>query len=243
MFSSNKNKLAICIVTKQLPNRKSDVEDDSICLPEFWKLVNYPDHFNRTRPTVDLDGSLAAFGKRRCVMCGCLYPISFSYDGNQHHSTTNDIHTPLIPRQNKGVCTSCDVTVWVWLGDIPKEPRSLDGFDDDYHNHNTNNESSGIEIKWCKGCKNFRPWVSFGMKGSATKCLRCRLRQKEKYQLKKTNGSMPLPQAMGPQEPQSHQPPACDNMTQLLSTGSMGEEDKLAVKGLRHLMQASLQNM
>ena len=68
----------------------------------------------------------------------------------------------IIPRQNKGVCTACDVTVWVAL------------------------ELEGLEIKWCKGCKNFRPWAAFGSKGTATKCVRCRDRQKEKYAMQKS---------------------------------------------------------
>ena len=63
----------------------------------------------------------------------------------------------IIPRQNKGVCTACDVAVWTVLG------------------------CPNLEIKWCKGCKNFRPWPAFGEKVSATKCMRCRERQKEKY--------------------------------------------------------------
>ena len=66
----------------------------------------------------------------------------------------------IIPRQNKGLCTACDVTVWVVVED-------------------------GLEIKWCKGCKNFRPWAAFGSKGSATKCVRCRDRQREKYALQR----------------------------------------------------------
>lgn len=66
----------------------------------------------------------------------------------------------IIPRQNKGLCTACDVTVWVVVAD-------------------------GLEIKWCKGCKNFRPWAAFGDKGSATKCVRCRDRQREKYAAQK----------------------------------------------------------
>ena len=37
----------------------------------------------------------------------------------------------------------------------------------------------------CKGCKNFRPWAAFGDKGLATKCVRCRERQREKYALQK----------------------------------------------------------
>ena len=40
---------------------------------------------------------------------------------------------------------------------------------------------TGAFIKWCKGCKNFRPWRSFGNKHFATKCTRCRDKQKEKY--------------------------------------------------------------
>jgi len=66
----------------------------------------------------------------------------------------------IIPRQNKGLCTACDVTVWVVVAD-------------------------GTEIKWCKGCKNFRQWAAFGDKGSATKCVRCRDRQREKYAMQK----------------------------------------------------------
>jgi hypothetical protein len=66
----------------------------------------------------------------------------------------------IIPRQNKGLCTACDVAVWVVVAD-------------------------GLEIKWCKGCKNFRPWAAFGDKGGATKCVRCRERQREKYALQK----------------------------------------------------------
>jgi hypothetical protein len=66
----------------------------------------------------------------------------------------------IIPTQNKGLCTLCDVNVWVVC-------------------------QSGLEIKWCKGCKNFRPWAAFGDKGLATKCLRCRERQREKYALQK----------------------------------------------------------
>lgn len=61
-----------------------------------------------------------------------------------------------IPKQNKGLCTNCDITVWV----ISK---------------------NGLMIKWCKGCKNFRLWEAFGAKGRATKCTKCRTRQREKY--------------------------------------------------------------
>jgi len=73
---------------------------------------------------------------------------------------TNNPTNPIIPRQNKGLCTICDVTIWIVL-------------------------ESNLEIKWCKGCKNFRPWAAFGDKGLATKCVKCRDRQREKYALQK----------------------------------------------------------
>jgi len=66
----------------------------------------------------------------------------------------------IIPTQNKGLCTHCDVNVWVV-------------------------NQTQLEIKWCKGCKNFRPWAAFGEKGLATKCVRCRERQREKYAAQK----------------------------------------------------------
>jgi hypothetical protein len=66
----------------------------------------------------------------------------------------------VIPPRNKGLCTLCDVNVWIVA-------------------------ASGLEMKWCKGCKNFRPWATFGDKGLATKCLRCRDRQREKYAIRK----------------------------------------------------------
>lgn len=44
-----------------------------------------------------------------------------------------------IPKQNKGVCNNCDVAIWVV-------------------------NPSGMTIKWCKGCKNFRKWIEFGVK-------------------------------------------------------------------------------
>jgi len=93
--------------------------------------------------------------KKHCVMCGKeRYSSASSLKGRTGVETNH-----IIPRQNKGLCTACDVTVWVYNGQT--------------------------EIKWCKGCKNFRPWAAFGDKGSATKCTKCRERQKEKYALQK----------------------------------------------------------
>ena len=44
-----------------------------------------------------------------------------------------------IPKCNKGICNSCDSTIWVV-------------------------NASGLHIKWCKGCKNFQNLVDFGEK-------------------------------------------------------------------------------
>lgn len=91
--------------------------------------------------------------------------VSSSVNNNSNNSGISSAVTygssyANIPTQNKGLCTVCDVNVWIVT-------------------------ASGLEIKWCKGCKNFRPWAAFGDKGLATKCGRCRERQREKYALQK----------------------------------------------------------
>jgi hypothetical protein len=141
-------------------------------VPEFTSLVNFPSHMSQ-KQAVNLPE-----GMRCCVMCGQACPCSSGnkskkckikgMDGglaqrssnSQDHLGDKNSGYAIIPTQNKGLCTLCDVNVWVVA-------------------------SSGLEIKWCKGCKNFRPWAAFGDKGLATKCLRCRERQREKYALQK----------------------------------------------------------
>jgi Zn-finger nucleic acid-binding protein len=143
-------------------------------VPEFTSLVNFPAHMSQ-KQTSNLPE-----GVRCCVMCGSGCPCSNgnkakkdtnNKGGNDHglaprSSNGQDLMGDkgggyaIIPTQNKGLCTLCDVNVWVVV-------------------------TSGLEIKWCKGCKNFRPWAAFGDKGLATKCLRCRERQREKYALQK----------------------------------------------------------
>ena len=135
-------------------------------VPEFTSLVNYPAHMSQ-KQTANLPENM-----RCCVMCGgacaCNSTVvkgkctNKSGESSQHTRNENEKAAgfAIIPTQNKGLCTMCDVNVWVIC-------------------------TSGLEIKWCKGCKNFRPWAAFGDKGLATKCLRCRERQREKYALQK----------------------------------------------------------
>jgi hypothetical protein len=120
--------------------------------PEFGTLTNFQPHKHNGEEAV-------------CVMCGCLRPCQ----GGKSLKTkqmkvfqdkTQD--SAVIPNQNKGVCTNCDVNIWVV-------------------------NATGLQIKWCKGCKNFQSWASFGQKGYASKCIGCRDRQKEKYAASKAN--------------------------------------------------------
>lgn len=146
--------------------RKAETAEQ-IVLPDFHRLVNYPDYLSKSRSLVTVEkgasgGSKANEGKKHCVMCGKLRICSASslIEKGRAAVSGEDGTAHIIPRQNKGLCTACDVTVWVLVTD-------------------------GLEIKWCKGCKNFRPWAAFGEKGSATKCVRCRERQREKYAMQK----------------------------------------------------------
>lgn len=144
-------------------------------VPEFTSLVNFPAHMSQ-KQSVNLPE-----GMRCCVMCGQACPCSNgtkkkpcpsgkgksdsslaprSSNGQDSGMMGDKSNYAIIPTQNKGLCTLCDVNVWVVV-------------------------NTGLEIKWCKGCKNFRPWAAFGDKGLATKCLRCRERQREKYALQK----------------------------------------------------------
>jgi len=121
-------------------------------VPDFITLTNLD-------PTAKL---VNPEGMRCCLMCGQFR--SMGPRGAAKNSTESSGSFVTIPSQNKGICTLCDVSVWV-----------------------VNN--SKMQIKWCKGCKNFQTWASFGEKGLATKCGDCREKQKEKYaSMKKSSG-------------------------------------------------------
>lgn len=179
-------------------------------IPDFHQLVNFPDYLNKMRPNGSEAPSSDNDGKRPCVMCGKHRICSAStanLGGNvlrrsKKPDTTDDADDAdsnhIIPRQNKGLCTACDVTVWVFV-------------------------ESGLEIKWCKGCKNFRPWAAFGDKGLATKCVRCRDRQREKYALQKDELRQRRLRMNSKQENK------CEN----------GQHEIAAARGLRDLMAAS----
>jgi hypothetical protein len=208
-------------------NREAEKTKDAI-LPDFHRLVNYPDYLAKPRSVHGSDSaSSTTNGKKNCVMCGKLRVCSASnYRGGRKPedavtptTTTTDAKDDveeqdqggcahIIPRQNKGLCTACDITVWV-VG------------------------TDGLEIKWCKGCKNFRPWAAFGDKGSATKCVRCRDRQREKYAMQKGEIRTTTRRVVTPSSPDSP------------SSTSIKQEKKedatylAAASGLHHLMNAA----
>ena len=134
---------------------------------------NIPRMVMETTTTQNPDNKKAGTAGGSSSISGTVAPLGDSTGNNTNKSTGNTSTVPSstssmtsisqyanIPTQNKGLCTICDVNVWIVA-------------------------ASGLEIKWCKGCKNFRPWAAFGDKGLATKCVRCRERQREKYAMQK----------------------------------------------------------
>lgn len=112
-------------------------------LPTFCQIANYPHQKHHSK-----------LNKRQtCTMCGKERPVG--------KKQTKDA-SAVIPKQNKGICTSCDVKVWALV-------------------------NSGLQVKWCKGCKNFCAWVAFGDKGSGCKCTACRKRMAVQYATQKGN--------------------------------------------------------
>jgi len=78
-----------------------------------------------------------------------------------------------IPAQNKDVCQDCDTAMWL-------------------HNE------TGIHVKFCKGCKNFRNVILFAdqvpldmNKDLPSKCNKCRERSRRSYLVRKTGDDLP----------------------------------------------------
>lgn len=152
-------------------------------VPQFQHIVNYPIFVvqpgrkrKRKKGEDAPTGAAADSTKRGCVMCGryCLKSTTKkgSRGGGQGYNIAEEnraINTAgprgqrvIIPNQNKGICTACDVTVWI-------------------------HAATGLQIKWCKGCKNFKTWAGFGHKGHLTKCMRCRDEQNKRYARQKAD--------------------------------------------------------
>jgi hypothetical protein len=199
-----------------LTHREAEKTKDAV-LPDFHRLVNFPDYLAKSRSPSSSDSSSPANGKKNCVMCGKVRVCSASSlvkgrvmkqeECVQEEQDDGTAH--IIPRQNKGLCTACDITVWVVVTD-------------------------GLEIKWCKGCKNFRPWAAFGDKGSATKCVRCRDRQREKYATQKDEIRLRRYKRTTSSSDSSRHECSDDN-----SNSKEEDNHMAAARGLRNLMKAA----
>mmetsp|Transcript_17391 Transcript_17391/g.39259 ORF Transcript_17391/g.39259 Transcript_17391/m.39259 type:complete len:231 (+) Transcript_17391:1011-1703(+) len=153
MYINLHNPQLPCVRLKDpIPNKfQGDMERmKDAPIADFFTLVNFPANHR--------EGVNAQL--RSCVMCGRYCPTSSPRPSGSSTKSHHPNSVAFIPKQNKGLCTECDVAVWVV-------------------------SSTNLQIKWCKGCKNFRPWAAFGDKGHGTKCVRCRERQREKYALQK----------------------------------------------------------
>jgi hypothetical protein len=70
-------------------------------------------------------------GCKSCVMCGEVRRCNngkSTKTKSMKNSTKYSEDAVVIPNQNKGLCTLCDVNIWVI-------------------------KASGVQVKWCKGCK------------------------------------------------------------------------------------------
>lgn len=138
-------------------------------IPDFDFLVNFP-RIGRAQRGHD---------ERLCVMCGNTRPFVKS-------RPEGDGSTPYILRNVKGVCSSCEVTVWV--------------------------TSRGVRVKFCDQCSNFRPLQCFAAKdpgksrnGIVNSCLDCRATKNGPRNNKKDNESnspQKKKRAAKPTEPQ-----------------------------------------
>jgi len=110
-----------CPLSKPHPTHFKGEFDREARIPDFSFLTNYPPGRANELPE----------GTKCCVMCGEIRgcnPGKSTKTKSMKSSEGYSQDTVVIPNQNKGLCTLCDVEVWV----IKK------------------NET---EIKWCKGCK------------------------------------------------------------------------------------------
>lgn len=130
-------------------------QKDIVLLPAFAEIVNFPEHLPEKASPSKKNGKSSPTkqpSEKPCVMCG----VTCIFAGTTPSRLHAQMKQPIIPKQNKGLCNSCDGKTWIFT-------------------------ELNSPIKWCKGCKNFRSLRNFGDKYRATKCVRCRQRQRENY--------------------------------------------------------------
>jgi hypothetical protein len=124
---------------------------------------------------------------RFCVMCGERRQCNRS--SNEY--VKGDI---FIPNQNRGICSWCDTNVvWNVIASATNNESTIISLLETTTTTTSSSSSTTLlsdsderttatlELKWCKGCKNFRCWTAFCNNGMATKCNPCREKQSLKY--------------------------------------------------------------
>lgn len=97
--------------------RGPEESSDTAPLPSFYKLVNYPEflpqknnHFDCNTLSDDEAKQKANPTTKNCVMCGtCCYFVGMNASKNKAEQAAAVSSPYIIPRQNKGLCTACDV--------------------------------------------------------------------------------------------------------------------------------------
>merc|ERR1740124_1679130 len=169
-------------------------------VPEFTSLVNFPSHMSQKQ------SHNLPEGMRCCVMCGHACPCSAANKNKkgakvvkcERNQMLDDLNSTATSssNNNNGNSNSNNGGMALPLGSSngqgvnqqhPNGPMSNPG--GSYAIIPTQNKGlcthCDANVWVCKGCKNSRPWAAFGEKGLATKCVRCRERQREKYAAQK----------------------------------------------------------
>lgn len=104
-------------------------------VPDFSELINFP------QKSVVGAKLTTRNGKKRCIMCGHWRSV-LRIVGDM------SVVPPIIPYDNRGVCTDCQVRVW-------------------------NVQETNLAIKFCQQCKNFGEWTTFCNDTTCNDCQAC----------------------------------------------------------------------
>jgi len=122
------------------------------------------------------------------VVAGSAHPDKYCVMCNKESSSTS-------LARHKGVCSGCIGTVWEFVTHSNSTNSSLSSLSSPKDH---DNGATSMQLKYCKGCREFRHWAAFGDRGHAGRCKPCRLEllRKQRTTTTKTSGgaSSAIPQ-------------------------------------------------
>eukprot|EP00986_Skeletonema_menzelii_P007472 scaffold2938_cov122-Skeletonema_menzelii.AAC.4 len=171
-----------CIPISTLMLAKFLTNKVTVSLPAFAEIVNFPEHLpEKVSPSRKSDGEKIPPkqpAEKPCVMCG----VTCIFAGTAPSRLHAQMKQAIIPKQNKGLCNIfLQIICYIMTLLIPPLSLSHTGLCNSCDGKTWIFTELNAPIKWCKGCKNFRSLRNFGDKHRATKCVRCRQRQRENY--------------------------------------------------------------